>query len=91
MMKGGYDKIVKGKVVASEDELASGEEEVEETEVEPQQIANPTPRSGDLVNYTKELDYGVMDEMGNRIPCETYGEAKVLNLLFEIKSLLTRK
>lgn len=44
------------------------------------------PTQGDMVNYTKEVDYGVLDEDGNRISCSSIAEAKILSLLFELKN-----
>jgi len=76
--------MVKGKVIEKEEvndeeieEETSGEEEVEQ-EIE-------KPKTGDLMPYTKEIEYGVLDEEGNRVPCETIAIAKILSLLLEKK------
>ena len=48
------------------------------------------PQAGDLINFTKEVDFGVMDEEGNRIPCKNIAEAKILSLLLEIQVKLEK-
>ena len=48
------------------------------------------PKPGDIINYTKEIDFGVVDENGNRIPTKTIAETKILSLLIEIKELLKK-
>jgi len=49
------------------------------------------PQAGDLINFTKEIDFGVMDDEGNRIQCKDIATAKTLSLLFEIKAKLEEK
>ena len=41
-------------------------------------------KMGDYDNYTKEIDYGVIDEEGSRISCKTMAEAKILSLLLKL-------
>jgi len=53
-------------------------------EEEPKSEVNK-PQTGDMVNFTKEIDFGVIDENGERIPCKTVAEAKILSLLLEKK------
>ncbi len=47
----------------------------------PQQKLKP----GDMVAFTTEREYGVIDEEGNRIKCSSPAEAKILSLLLELK------
>jgi len=46
------------------------------------------PKPGDIVNYTKEIDYGVVDENENRIPTKSIAETKILSLLVENNLML---
>jgi len=46
------------------------------------------PNPGDIINYTKEIDFGVVDENGNRIPTKTLAETKILSLLIENNLML---
>ncbi|MBA7490696.1 hypothetical protein ES702_01237 [subsurface metagenome] len=63
-----------------------GIEEIEEPEKpEEETPTEEKPKSGDMINYSKEVDYGVVDEDGNRIPCSSLAEAKILSLLLELK------
>ena len=43
------------------------------------------PKTGDILNFTKEVDTFVVGEEDNQIPCESPAMAKILSLLFEIK------
>lgn len=49
------------------------------------------PKIGDIVSYTKEIDTGVIDEEGNRIPCKDIAQAKMLSLLLSISQKLEEK
>lgn len=70
--------MVKGEVVNNNTELPEKETPEEEPTEE-------QPTAGDMINFSKEIDYGVVDEEGNRIPCKSFVEAKILSLLLEMK------
>ena len=57
-------------------------EEVEEAAEEVEEVDEERPAPGTIATLT---DYGVVDEYGNRIPCATIAEAKILSLLLEAK------
>ena len=81
-------KIADPKDIKLPDLPGMEEEETEEIEETKELETAPTegkPKSGDMINYSKEVDYGVVDEDGNRIPCSSLAEAKILSLLLEIR------
>jgi len=100
MVKG---KVIEEEI--EEDEMEEeDDEEVEDEEIE-EEVPDIEPKkssgekekninkqkAGEILSYTKEYDSYVLDEEGNRIPCKNLAEAKMLSLLFEIKSLCRRR
>ncbi|HUW43427.1 MAG TPA: hypothetical protein VMV95_00485 [Bacillota bacterium] len=92
------EEIEEDEIEEEDDEEVEDEEMEEEVpDIEPKKSSGERernigkPKAGDILSYTKEFDSYVLDEKGNRIPCKNLAEAKMLSLLFEIKSLCRRR
>ena len=89
---------MEGKVIKPKEEKLKEEvsEESNSDQSEPQDQEDAEElKTGEIVNYTKEVDTYVVDEEGNRLLCNEENknrvQAKILSLLFEIKEMLGKK
>ena len=89
---------MEGKVIKPKEEKLKEEvsEESNSDQSEPQDQEDAEElKTGEIVNYTKEVDTYVVDEEGNRLLCNEENknrvQAKTLSLLFEIKQMLGKK
>lgn len=47
----------------------------------------PKEKAGEIMQYAKDIGFFVIDENGEKIPCENFESAKIISLLIEIKQL----